>query len=115
MIERLSHDRSRGQIAGSAAVNRSFGADSSFRNSDRPMPNKKKFKEESEQGGHVKISHFFVESSRRRKDSTGDSDKSPSLFEELSIGNSIDQIPDNDRGLRRNRTRSITRLRAATN
>ena len=55
-------------------------------------------------------------SNRLRKDSTGHSEKSPSLFEELSIGASIDQVDlDGDPGLRRNRSRSITRLQGGAN
>lgn len=42
------------------------------------------------------------------------SDRSPSFFETLSAGQSVDPVYE-DRGMRRNRNRSMTRLQAATN
>lgn len=76
--------------------------DSSHRSSDRPR-NRKSFKDESDlQNGTPHI---------KGKDSTELSDKSPSLFEELSLGGEVDQVyGDDDSRMRRNRARSINHL-----
>ena len=49
-----------------------------------------------------------------RRESNQHSDKSPSLFEEMSLGLSADRLAADDPALNRKRNRSIARLQAAT-
>lgn len=96
----MSNDSSRNDIPGkrkmSAGVNDSF-----YRGSDRGI-GKKKFKNESDLNRS--------EAGAAMRKSTGHSEKSPSLFEEISMGGDVDQVVADDAAMRKNRARSLTRL-----
>lgn len=83
-------------------------SDSFYKGSERG-PGKKKFKNESD------LNRSETGGVAMRK-STGHSERSPSLFEEISMGGDVDQVAADDPAMRKNRARSLTRIQGiATN